>query len=62
MTVRYRTVGDAIVHRRGRVDGGDRRRRHRRGRGVAHHRARRDPGRRPFTEAAMEDRKREGYF
>ena len=29
MTVRYRTVGDAIVHRRGRVGRGDGRRRHR---------------------------------
>ena len=38
--------GRRIVHRRGRVAGGDRRRRDRRGRGVAHHRARRDPGRR----------------
>ena len=46
MTVRYRTVGDAIVHRRGRVAGGDRRRRDRRGGGVAHHRARRHPRRR----------------
>ena len=35
-----------VVHRRGRVAGGDGRRGHRRGRRVAHHRARRDPGRR----------------
>jgi sulfate adenylyltransferase subunit 2 len=36
-----------LVHRRDRVDRGHRRRRHRRGFGVAAHRARRDPGGRP---------------
>ena len=46
MTVRYRTVGDASCTGRGRVAGGDGRRRDRRGGGVADHRARRHPGRR----------------
>ena len=60
--VRYRTVGDAVVHRRRRVERRHRRRGHRRGRRHPHHRAGRHPGRRPHSEAAMEDRKREGYF
>ena len=47
-TVRYRTVGDMTLHRRGRVDGRDGRRHHRRGRRHPDHRARRDPRRRPL--------------
>ena len=62
-TVRYRTVGDATLHRRGRVDA---RRpsttsspRSRRRRITERGATRADD---QFTEAAMEDRKREGYF
>ena len=47
MTVRYRTVGDASCTGAVESPRGDGRRRHRRGRRVAHHRARRHPGRRP---------------
>ena len=61
--VRYRTVGDASLHRRGRV-----RRRHRRRRSstrspstrITERGATRGDDR--FSEAAMEDRKKEGYF
>ena len=61
-SVRYRTVGDMSVHRRRRVDGRDARdvvaeiaatRITERGETRADDRV---------TEAAMEDRKREGYF
>ena len=45
-TVRYRTVGDATCTAAVESSAVDDRRRHRRGRGVAHHRARRDPRRR----------------
>ena len=50
------------LHRRGRVAGRHRRRGDRRGRRHPAHRAGRHPRRRPLTEAAMEDRKKEGYF
>ena len=46
-SVRYRTVGDMLLHRRGGVDGRDDRRGPRRDRRQPDHRARRHPGRRP---------------
>jgi sulfate adenylyltransferase subunit 2 len=60
--VRFRTVGDMSCTGQLRID-----RRHieeiiDRGGGQPDHRARRQPGRRPHAEAAMEDRKRQGYF
>ena len=61
-TVRYRTVGDMTCTGAVRSSASDARRRRRRDRRHAHHRARRDARRRPASEAAMEDRKREGYF
>ena len=50
------------LHRRRALARGDDRRRDRRGRRRTDHRARRHPRRRHFSESAMEDRKREGYF
>ena len=49
-------------HRLRGVRGRHDRRDHRRDRRRPGHRARRHPWRRPFSEAAMEDRKKEGYF
>ena len=61
-TVRYRTVGDMSCTGAVDSDAVDARRRHRRDRRQPAHRAGRHPRRRPLSEAAMEDRKREGYF
>ena len=60
--VRFRTVGDMTCTGAVRSDRAHARRGDRRGRGGAGHRAWRDPRDDRFTEAAMEDRKREGYF
>ena len=51
-----------VLHRRRRLGRGHRAGRHRGDQRVPGHRARGLPRRRPASEAAMEDRKREGYF